>query len=954
MERPIGLDDLRAQLLGGELSAEQWLRLGQTSPAERETLAEALKSEIDRLVRSAPPAAMPLAERLMRLTEDLPSRRALALRGRAVANHANGRSAAAVPDYREAISRYEAAGEELEAARIRRSLVDALQMSGDAEAALEEGERARTVFVARGEQQLLAQLQCNLGNVHFRLDDYRSSEQCYRDAIDRFDALGNATGAAFARYNLGNVETNANRFGSAEENFRHAEAAFAAAGLQVLAADARYGVAYLTFRRGEYAAAERALLASRDEFLALGKPLGPALCQMDLAELHLRLDAWRDAHEQAEQAAAAFAAAGSRYEWARSSLFAGVALARLGQRARAESVLQAAERELEALGNRTLAALTALHRCELRLQGGAAPDVGPELLPELDRARATLHRSGDRFLAGVGDLALARGRLAGGDAAGARELLEALLRSTVDLPLQALLEIEAHCLLADLELSAGHSAAAAAQLRSAVRAGEAAYARVAPGDARLAFFRERQPVVARLARMTLEHSGSAAAAAVIGDLERSRQRSLAEHSLDRRAEGPAVTAARVRLDALLGRTIEQVEADPGQPRRSAGRASLAGELRATQDLLARGLRQWRPTGTDGLRPGTGSSETEPSPFDSLPPGDLLVYFLLSDGRLWLLFGDPHRPEGLCAEPLEVSAEQLERWLMRWRFQLDKFRLGRDYLARHGRQLALAAQALLGELGTALFSPLARQLDGRPLTLVPYGTLHELPLHAAVLGGRALIEWAPLTLARSLRQLGRCRTPRPLSGVREVWACGAEQDGLPAVGRELRALAEHLGPRLRRVDPDDLFAALGRRTLSLAGLHIAAHGSFQPDHPLFSGLRLDQRSLTTFDLCGVHLECGLVTLSGCETGRLSRSRSDELHGPEQGFLAAGAGAVISSLWPVADEDAASFMAELYGHLARGAAVREAYAATVRARRAAEPHPFAWAGFVLTGDPDSRVT
>jgi CHAT domain-containing protein len=97
---------------------------------------------------------------------------------------------------------------------------------------------------------------------------------------------------------------------------------------------------------------------------------------------------------------------------------------------------------------------------------------------------------------------------------------------------------------------------------------------------------------------------------------------------------------------------------------------------------------------------------------------------------------------------------------------------------------------------------------------------------------------------------------------------------------------------------------------------------------------------------------LVTLSACETGRASVAASDELIGLGRGFLYAGAGALLVSLWQVADTSALHFMERMYQALRDGsskaAALRDAQTFMLTNDR--QIHPAFWGAFQLIGDPD----
>jgi CHAT domain-containing protein len=99
---------------------------------------------------------------------------------------------------------------------------------------------------------------------------------------------------------------------------------------------------------------------------------------------------------------------------------------------------------------------------------------------------------------------------------------------------------------------------------------------------------------------------------------------------------------------------------------------------------------------------------------------------------------------------------------------------------------------------------------------------------------------------------------------------------------------------------------------------------------------------------MRLEARLVTLSACESGQSAIHAGDELAGLLSSFLAAGARAVLGSLWRVDDGTTLSFMREFYRAWGAGAAppswaLRQAQLGLLAQR----PHPAFWAPFILVG-------
>jgi hypothetical protein len=142
------------------------------------------------------------------------------------------------------------------------------------------------------------------------------------------------------------------------------------------------------------------------------------------------------------------------------------------------------------------------------------------------------------------------------------------------------------------------------------------------------------------------------------------------------------------------------------------------------------------------------------------------------------------------------------------------------------------------------------------------------------------------------------------------------------------------------------------------LHLAAHGKYNPDNPLFSTLYLapdKQRDgrLEVHDIYGLDLTkvTNLVVLSACQTQMGQLSKGDEVVGLNRAFLYAGTPSVMASLWSVDDKVTGLLMEGFYTHLQAGMTKAEALRQAQIDIRTEYPHPYYWAAFVLTGDGGS---
>jgi CHAT domain-containing protein len=108
------------------------------------------------------------------------------------------------------------------------------------------------------------------------------------------------------------------------------------------------------------------------------------------------------------------------------------------------------------------------------------------------------------------------------------------------------------------------------------------------------------------------------------------------------------------------------------------------------------------------------------------------------------------------------------------------------------------------------------------------------------------------------------------------------------------------------------------------LHIAAHGSFRADNPLFSSLRLADGPLTVYDLERLRRLPRRIVLSACEAGESVVTSSDELMGVSSALLSLGAQTLVASVVAVSDEITKALMVELHRGLLGGRSPAEALA------------------------------
>jgi CHAT domain-containing protein len=125
------------------------------------------------------------------------------------------------------------------------------------------------------------------------------------------------------------------------------------------------------------------------------------------------------------------------------------------------------------------------------------------------------------------------------------------------------------------------------------------------------------------------------------------------------------------------------------------------------------------------------------------------------------------------------------------------------------------------------------------------------------------------------------------------------------------------------------------------VHVAAHGRFRADNPMFSALELHDGPLTVHDFERLRRAPYRFVLSACDSGVLVPVGANELLGLDTALMSMGTAGILSSVAPVNDEATAELMVEVHRgldevddlgavmrrvrELARGDVVREATAA-----------------------------
>jgi CHAT domain-containing protein len=298
----------------------------------------------------------------------------------------------------------------------------------------------------------------------------------------------------------------------------------------------------------------------------------------------------------------------------------------------------------------------------------------------------------------------------------------------------------------------------------------------------------------------------------------------------------------------------------------------------------------------------------------------------------------------------------------------------------------------------LFGRLSGQIEpGHRLIVVPDGLLHYLPFEALIRNGHYLIEDHVISYNPSASMLGlwkdsesRVDDPNKM----ELLAVGDplyEPDSTAIGGKESRngfsnrarqmlaARGFHLAPLPRTRDevqyiaslfsPDRRKVFLGRESTEEAikheslrryrRLHFATHSLIDEKSPWRSAVVLtpgddagEDGFLEVGEISRLDLDCDLVVISACQTGRGQLLSGEGIVGLSRAFLYAGARSLVVSLWNASDISTGQLMKSFYQYLIRGvgnaAALRQAKLQMLNSGKETR-HPYYWSSFVMTGKP-----
>jgi CHAT domain-containing protein len=884
-----------------------------------------------------------LIARRLRRKEDL----ALALRAKGNALHLAGNNRGAVKHHEKALKLYESLGVSKEIARTLSTLIQPLNLLGEYDSAFAVSERARKIFGPLGETARIARLDNNVANIFHRQDRFEEAMAYYERAYEGLSDLQQWEDVGLTLLNIAMCLINLNDFRRALDCYQKARDLFVQHNMPLLRDQADYNIAYLYYLRGEYSRAIEMLFAVRRSCEVTGDGYHRALCQLDLSEIYLELNLSEDAREVAHQGYLQFDKLRMRYEAARALANEAIAC---GQQGKAELALvrfAAARRMFAREKNLLWPRLLDFYQALLLFHEG-------RYLEARQLCMGAAEFFDDSVVSGKAVLCrllLARIALELGDLIAARREMKTASTKLSDLQAPVLV-YQTQLLLGQIARRSGKRAVAYTAYQQARKALESLRTQLASEELKISFVKNRMVAYEGIVDLYLDDENTEISVEeAFSCIEAAKSRSMIEKMLQSgRSLGPHDSGRselvqktrdlreelnwyyhRIELEQLRLEGVERKRIERLQKQASAREVEL---LRTLREL---------PSSEREMAMLEARCDFTVAELRAVLPADaaLIEYYSAGDRLLAAVV----TRDDIAVFPLAGLA-RVTHTLQLLRFQFSTFRLGATHAQQFQSLLMRATLSHLEQLYAELIAPLQIHSSIRHLIFVPHGPLHFLPFHALRCGEKYLCDEYTISYAPSAALFALCQQ-KPIPDNQTALVLGIPDRHAPQILGEVQSVAAML-PRAELFVGEEATAEVLRSRGTRCGLlHIATHGIYRHDNPLFSAIKLGDSYLNLHDLYQLRLGTKLVTLSGCATGMNFVAAGDELIGLQRGLFYAGATCLLLSLWDVHDDSTAELMVEFYKGYVRSTDMAGSLRTAMQRLRSQQPHPYFWAPFVLIG-------
>jgi tetratricopeptide (TPR) repeat protein len=818
----------------------------------------------------------------------------------------------------------------VDAAQTQVAKLIALALLGRYGEADKAGRNALKIFEKADDQLAAGKIEMNLSNIAARRERHAEAEKFALSAHARFKILGERVWMTMAENDLANTYSEINDFRLAEKYFAMAAEGARHAKMRLTQAEIEASLGNLELFRGRFADALRLLELSRQKYDQLKMPHQSAIAELEIAEAYAELNLVGEASSMLVPLAEELRRLKLRAEEARArSLLARLLITRKNYASALKQLTRARR----------------IYLRESNVVGIARTDV---LKAGIENARGNYARAFDAAddaisrLADTGNTRLllaarwvkAESTCLQGVTAYAKEQLQRIVDDAVKNE-QPNIAVAALNSLGKLALHSGDVRRARTAFEKATRIIEQMREPIAADEFRMSFLAGQLEPFTELFKIEIDQGRPEKAFAIH---EAARARSLAD-VLSLNSGNP------MRSSNKLSRELESLREELNwfysRLTREGNASDLEAEIASREKKIAQVTRRLNSLG-QGHNIRSKAFEVA-SLLSSVGRDQAFIEYLHLDGRFsaFVVAGDRlHFVKDIC------SYDDMRSPLEGLRFQFGSLRFGAS-LSSFLPHLKRNADHYLERLYDKLIKPIESLIGAKRLVIAPSGMLNYVPFNALYDGERYLVEKNQVMLAPSAAVWLALMRKRKHSPRRGALLMAYSDASIPLAEAEVRSIKRYTKNAWTFTGRKATFKTFVENAAQADLIHLACHGQFRSDAPMFSSLHLADGWITVGDLSRQRLNASLVTLSACETGLSEIHTGEEILGLTRGFLSAGARNLIVSLWTVNDEATNRLMADLYQCLQRG----DGPAASLRTAQnefiSRGAHPYYWSAFVSIG-------
>lgn len=822
---------------------------------------------------------------------------------------------------------------EHDAAQTQVAKLIALALLGKYKEAVSTGKNALKTFEKFGDELAAGKIEKNLGNIAARQGNEKEAEKYYLSARKRFVKIGDLSELAMSDNSLANTYAELNNFQKAEDFYAKALENARAAQMFVTVAEIEASMGNLALFRGKYAEALRFLELSRRKYEELNLPHQTAIANLEIADVYLELNLSEEALAIYENIADEFKMFKMRSEEARTRANFGKSAILSGNFSLAKTELKKAARLYEAEENKIGAASVKLALANL------------ELMQKHYKNALKFALEADEFLRKSTNLRLklSANRLKGEalrnlkNFAESEKILSETYRKSLAQEQKNIAQSSLNS-LGKLYLQK-NDPQAEKYFKKAVKMIETLRAPLAGEEFRMSFLADKLAPFENLAKIFIAKNRFKDAFLTI---ERSRARTLSETLQNDSVSDAKNSSKLTKKFAVLREELNwfysrfnRAEEDEYE--------DLQAEIKSREKQIGEMIRQIESTKNAAFSANIQRNIDLKKLQKLLGENRVLIEFVKFENDFSAFVVSE---KSIDFVPNFAKESEIVSDLESLHFQFGALRYGAKIRGKFTVELKKRADFYLQNLYRKLFAPLEKFTKNKDLIIIPAASVYYVPFQALHDGANYLVENRKISYSPSATvwKFLQNKTSRKTEN---ALLLGFADERIPLVNREIEIL-QKVFPKAKTFTGESAnFEVFTENAGKFDILHLACHGQFRPENPLFSSLHLADGFVTVRDICANKINAEIVTLSACETGLNKIFAGDEILGLTRGFLSAGANSLILSLWTVNDEATTELMKEFYLNLQKDNSVAESLQKAQKHFIERGEHPYFWSPFSVIG-------